>query len=174
MTRIIRMLVLVAVWLALWSDLTVANLLSGIAVAGAIVVLFDTWRHGTVAIRPVKAAKFAGWFLVQLAVASIDVAVTVLAPRGRIRTGIVAVPLSGCSDAVTTLIADAISLTPGTLTLEVRREPLTLYVHALDLRDVESVRRSVRTLERLAVEAFGDDAAIAGLAHDDTSVRRAS
>ena len=88
--------------------------------------------------------------------------------------GIVAVPLRGCSDAVATLIADAISLTPGTLTLEVRRDPLTLYVHALDTRDVEQVQRDVRTLEVLAVRAFGDDAALAGLADDDTTSWRAS
>jgi multicomponent Na+:H+ antiporter subunit E len=100
------------------------------------------------------------------------VARTVIAPRDRIRSGIIAVPLQGCSDAVATLIADAISLTPGTLTLEVRREPLTLYVHALDVRDIIGLQREVRTLEVLAVKAFGDADAIAGLALDDTSAWR--
>jgi multicomponent Na+:H+ antiporter subunit E len=97
----------------------------------------------------------------------------VVAPRDRIRTAIVAVPLRGCSDAVVTLIADAISLTPGTLTVEVRREPLTLYVHALDVRDVGVLQGEVRTLEVLAVKAFGDEDALAGLAVDDTQVWRA-
>ena len=98
--------------------------------------------------------------------------VRVVAPRDRVRTGIVAVPLLGCSDAVATLIADAISLTPGTLTLEVRREPLTLYVHALDTRDVEELRKEIRVLEVLAVRAFGDAEALAGLPQDDTRVWR--
>ena len=80
-----------------------------------------------------------------------------------------AVPLRGCSDAVVTLIADAITLTPGTLTLEVRRDPLTLYVHALDVRDVTVLQQDVRTLEVLAVKAFGDADALAGLAVDDTT-----
>ena len=69
-----------------------------------------------------------------------------------------------------TLIADAITLTPGTLTLEVRRTPLTLYVHALDVRDPAVLQDEIRTLEVLAVKAFGDDDALAGLAVDDTSV----
>jgi multicomponent Na+:H+ antiporter subunit E len=70
---------------------------------------------------------------------------------------------------VVTLIADAITLTPGTLTLEVVADPLTLYVHVLDGRDLEAVRREVRRLEVLAVRAFGDAEALAGLAVDDST-----
>lgn len=169
MTRVVRLLGLTVVWIALWSDLTAANVLSGLLVAALIVASFDTWRPGLVIVRPVAAAKFAGYFAYQLAVSSLVVARTVIAPRDRIRTGIVAVPLRGCSDAVVTLIADAITLTPGTLTLEVRRDPLTLYVHALDVRDVTVLQQDVRTLEVLAVKAFGDADALAGLAVDDTT-----
>jgi len=170
MTRVVRTLGLTAMWVALWSDLSVANVLSGLLVAVLIVASFDTWRPGHVIVRPVAVVTFAGYFVYQLAVSSLVVARTVIAPRDRIRTGIVAVPLQGCSDAVVTLIADAITLTPGTLTLEVRREPLTLYVHALDVRDVTALQHDVRTLEVLAVKAFGDADALAGLAVDDTEV----
>jgi multicomponent Na+:H+ antiporter subunit E len=173
MTRVVRILWLLGIWLALWSDVSLANVLSGLLVAGVIVALFDTWHRGSVIIRPIAAAMFAGYFLYLLAASSLSVARTVLTPRDRIRTGIVAVPLQGCSDAVVTLIADAITLTPGTLTLEVRRDPLTLYVHALDVRDVAELQRGVRRLEVLAVRAFGDDAALAGLAVDDSTAWRA-
>jgi multicomponent Na+:H+ antiporter subunit E len=131
-------------------------------------VTFDTWQSGHVVIRPLRAARFGAYFLYKLVEASLVVARTVVSPRHRISTGIVAVPLQGCSDAVATIIADAISLTPGTLTLEVRPEPLELYFHALDVRDVERVRADVRRLEVLAVRAFGSAEAIAGLAVDDT------
>ena len=172
MTRIVRIVWLAAIWLALWSDISVANVLSGLLVAALIAALFDTWHRGQVIIRPVAAVKFTVYFAYLLAASSLAVARTVLTPRGRIRTAIVAVPLQGCSDAVATLIADAITLTPGTLTLEVRREPLTLYVHALDGRDVTVLQRDVRRLEVLAVKAFGDDDALAGLAIDDTTAWR--
>ncbi len=174
MNRLVRLVLLTAIWVVLWSEPSVANVVGGLVVAGVIVALFDTWRRGPVIVRPLAAARFAAWFLWKLVESNVVVARTVVAPRDRIRTGIVAVPLRGCSDAVATLIADAISLTPGTLTLEVRRDPLTLYVHALDTRDVEQVQRDVRTLEVLAVRAFGDDAALAGLADDDTASWRAS
>lgn len=172
MTRIVRLVWLTTIWLILWSDLSVANVLSGLLVAALIVAALDTWQHGRVIVRPVPIIKFASYFLYQLSVSTFVVARTVITPRNRIRSGIVAVPLQGCSDAVVTLVADAISLTPGTLTLEVRREPLTLYVHALDLRDITVLQREVRTLEVLAVKAFGGADAIAGLAIDDTSAWR--
>jgi multicomponent Na+:H+ antiporter subunit E len=168
MMRILRVVWLIAVWLALWGEVTVANVASGTVVALVVVSLFETWRTGELVFRPLRAIKFLAYFLFKLVEASVVVARTVISPRDRIRSGIVAVPLSGCTDALATLIADAISLTPGTLTLEVRREPLTLYVHVLHVDDVEEVRRDVRTLEVLAVEAFGAADAIAGLAVDDT------
>jgi multicomponent Na+:H+ antiporter subunit E len=169
MTRAVRIAVVVVLWLALWSDVSAANVLSGVLLAGAIVLLFDTWHDGTVVVRPIHVARFALHFLYKLVQASLVVARTVLTPQHRINTGIVAIPLRGCSDAVATLIADTISLTPGTLTLEVRRDPPTLYIHALDVRNVEQVQADVRRLEVLAVKAFGSAAAIAELAVDDTT-----
>ena len=53
-------------------------------------------------------------------------------------------------------------------------DPLTLYVHVLDGRDLEAVRREVRRLEVLAVRAFGDAEALAGLAVDDSTGWRIS
>jgi multicomponent Na+:H+ antiporter subunit E len=167
-TRFVRIGILVVIWLALWSDVSAANVASGLAVACAIDLLFGSSRAGTIVLRPIAAIRFGLHFVVKLVQASVVVAHTVVSPRHRVHSGIVAVPLRGCSDAVATLIADAISLTPGTLTLEVRRDPLTLYVHALDVRDVEQVRADVRKLELLAVRAFGPREALAELEHDDT------
>lgn len=173
MMRLVRVAFLLLIWLALWTEVTVANLLSGLAVAGGVVLTFDTWREGSVAVRPLRVLAFGGFFLYKLVQATLVVARTVVVPHERIHTGIVAVPLRGCSDALATLIADAITLTPGTLTIEVRRDPLTLFVHALDVRDVEQVEAGVRALEVLAVKAFGDRDAIAGLDTDDISTWRA-
>ena len=169
MNRIVRVGVILATWLALWGDVSVANLASGLLLAAVIVLGFDTWSHGPLILRPLRALRFVAYFLYLLVMSTGAVVRTVLAPSGRVHTGILAVPLQGCSAGVATLIADAITLTPGTLTLEVRRDPLTLYIHALDTRDLDSIRRDVRRLEVLAVRAFGDAAAIAGLAVDDTT-----
>lgn len=169
---VVRLLLLVAVWLALWSDLSVANVASGVLVALGVMALFGTWHRGQVVLRPWPAAHFAAHVAWKLVASNVTVARTVLSPARRVHTGIVAVPLLGCSDAIVTLVADAITLTPGTLTLEVRRDPLTLYVHALDVRDVDAVRADVRRLEVLAIRAFGPPDALRGLDVDDTTAWR--
>lgn len=163
---VVRLLWLVAVWLMLWSDLSIANTLSGVVVALAIVALFGTWHRGHVVIRPWHATKFVLYFLAKLVESSVVVVRAVLTPASRVYTGIVAVPLRVDTDAVVTLVADVISLTPGTLTLEVRRDPPTLYVHALDVRNVEAMQADVRRLEDLAVRAFGPAEAVQALRGD--------
>ena len=54
-----------------------------------------------------------------------------------IRTGVIAVPLPGCSDGLLTLVTNIIALTPGTMPLQVTQDPTVLYVHVLHLGDVE-------------------------------------
>ena len=156
---------LVIVWVALWEDISAANILSGVAVAGTLVTVFPVLRtERTGRLRPVAAASFLVYFWWKLIEASATVAWEVVTPRNRINEGIVAVPLHGSSPVLATVVANAISLTPGTLTLEVREEPLVLYVHVLHLRDVEAVRRDVHHLEVLAIRAFGSDEAVRSVA----------
>jgi multicomponent Na+:H+ antiporter subunit E len=83
----------------------------------------------------------------------------VLDPRAPLRQAVVAVPVVGTSDQLLTLLADAVSLTPGTLALEIDRPAALLYVHVLDLGGedggVQGVRRSIMRMERLILQALG-------------------
>ena len=158
---------LTAVWVALWGDVSVANVAGGAAVAVALLVVFPgTGSSAGFVVRPVAALRFLAYFAYKLVEANIVVGWEVITPSNRgVREAIVAVPVVGASDAVVTLLANAISLTPGTLTLEVQREPPTLFVHVLHLRSIERSRADVHRLEGLALRAFGDAAAIA--AHEE-------
>jgi multicomponent Na+:H+ antiporter subunit E len=164
---------LTTVWVALWGDLTFANVASGVAVALTLALALpasgDRGRasSGGAQIRPLRAIHFAGWFAWKLVEANIIVAWEVLTPRNKINEGVVAVPLHECSDGLTTLVASCVSLTPGTLVLDVEVDPLVLYVHVLHLRTIEEVRNEVQTLEHLAIQGFGTAAARAALAADD-------
>jgi multicomponent Na+:H+ antiporter subunit E len=153
---------LVLVWLALWEDPRPANVLSGLVIASVLVWWSPPWattRSGR--LRPLAALSFLVYFLRKLVEANLIVAWEVITPgTDRVREAIVAVPVSLASDGLVTLVANAISLTPGTLTVEVDRHPTILYVHVLHLRDVEAVRAEVLELELRAVRAFGSDAAI--------------
>lgn len=143
------------VWVALWSRLSLANVIWGLVVGGVLCVLVPP-RSGPrqVTVRPLSLLRFAAYFLVELVKASAVVAWEVVTPGSRIHEGIVAVELRTSAPGVVTLIANAISLTPGTLTLEAHDDPPTLYVHVLHLRTVEQVRDDIRKLEDLAIAAF--------------------
>lgn len=56
-----------------------------------------------------------------------------------------------------------LGLAPGTMPIEVTRDPAVIYLHVLHLHDVEAVRADVNRLAELAVRAFGTPEAVAGL-----------
>jgi multicomponent Na+:H+ antiporter subunit E len=159
---------LTAVWVALWGSFTAANVLGGLAVATVLLLLLplpEVPREGRA--RPVALARFLLVFLWELVKASVTVVRQVLSPRGNLRQAVIAVPVVGVSDRLLTLLANAVSLTPGTLALEVDRPRATLYVHVLDIGDhpgaADEVRASIVRLERLAILALGSRACLRAL-----------
>jgi multicomponent Na+:H+ antiporter subunit E len=148
---------LVALWQLLWRDVSVANLASGVVAAG----LVTTVRPGGPSlaaghrVRPLHLLSFLSYFAWLLVVSNLVVAREVVTRRDHIRSGIVAVPLGDSSELVTTVLADAITLTPGTLSVDVRHAPPRLFVHVLHVRDVEGVRRDILRLQRLVLRAMG-------------------
>lgn len=147
---------LVFVWIGLWEKLSAGNLLSGLAVALLILLSFRPRRLSTdsLTLRPWRAVQFGAYFVVRLVEASAIVAWEVVTPRNRIREGIVAVPLARSSKPIALMVAQAVSLTPGTLTIEIDEDPPVLYVHVLHLTSVEAARREVLRLEQYAARAF--------------------
>lgn len=145
----------VGVWCALWSDLSLANVLWGTVVGLATLWLLPV-RGGPrrVSVRPLRVLHYLVHGLWSLVRASAVVAWEVVTPGDRINQGIVEVPLRTTSLGVITLIANTVSLTPGTLTLEVREQPPSLFVHIMHLRTIEEVREEIGRLEDLAIRAF--------------------
>jgi multicomponent Na+:H+ antiporter subunit E len=92
-----------------------------------------------------QVTRFVLFFLKELSVASAQVAWQVLRPRLDIHPGIVAVPLDAATDLEITLLSIVISLTPGTLTLEVSPDRRTLYVHGMDVADGREFVRKIKS-----------------------------
>ena len=90
---------------------------------------------------------------------SIRVATEVLTPGYGMRAGILAVPLSVKSEFGITLFANLISLTPGTLSLDVSDDREYLYIHAMyiDLGIDEDAIELKRTLESRVILALGEE-----------------
>jgi multicomponent Na+:H+ antiporter subunit E len=153
---------LTLVWALLWGDLGLASLLSGLAIAVFVVLIArPTGVHGIqlTSFHPASALVFLLYFLMQLVKSNFQVAWEVITPRSNVNRAIISVPLHVRTDGLATVVGNAITLTPGTLTVDVRRDdpdlPPVLYVHALHFTDVDDLRRDVLRLERLAVRAFG-------------------
>ncbi|HSL73704.1 MAG TPA: Na+/H+ antiporter subunit E [Ilumatobacteraceae bacterium] len=163
MNRFIPTLFALVVWLALWGEVSVVNVVSGVLVVGILALLFRPEPRGHT-LHLLALARLLAVFAWRLVSSSVTVVLAVLAPTpARLRSGVVGVELSHHSSLVATIVADAISLTPGTLTLEARYAdddasstsvPPVLYIHVLGLSDPGAIRDDVRRLERLVVSAI--------------------
>ena len=94
-------------------------------------------------------------FVYELILSAWKVAVLVLSPRMELKPGIFAYPLRVDRDFEITILANLITLTPGTLSVDVSEDRRTLYVHAIDASDPDRARRDIAEgFERKIMEAF--------------------
>lgn len=148
---------MVALWLLLMGEVSLPNVAGAVVVAAAVVALvplrLPASRHRVHPVALVRLGAFVAWSLVT---SSWAVLVTTLAPTpARLRAGIVRVELPpSASEWVTTLVANAITLTPGTMTLGATMAPPVLQVHVLGLHDVDGFRAGVLDLHRRVDAAF--------------------
>lgn len=105
-------------------------------------------------VRIGRMLSFIAYFLGQLIIANLRVAWEVLTPRHGMRAGIIAVPTRARSDLEVVTLANLISLTPGTLTLEVTDDRSLLYVHSLYVDSPEEFRRQIGRLEDRMLRAL--------------------
>jgi multicomponent Na+:H+ antiporter subunit E len=109
------------------------------------------------ALRSVPAATtYLVLFVYELVTANVEVAYRVLAPSLPIEPAVIELPLRVQSDLAITTIANSITLTPGTLTMDYDEETNALYVHALAGRDTETIVAPIRRWEDYALRIFDE------------------
>ena len=84
------------------------------------------------------------FFIKEVLIANYAVAKKVLAPRLSLRSGIIALPLELKGDIPITLLANMITLTPGTLSVDLSPDRKFLFVHILDIDDPEEEKRKIK------------------------------
>ncbi|MCB0999124.1 MAG: Na+/H+ antiporter subunit E [Acidimicrobiales bacterium] len=149
--------VVFVVWIALQGRLTVANVVGGLIVAVGVVVLFPSTGGAAHRVNPVALVRFVGRLLVDLVRSSATVVIAVLRPDpARVRTEVIEVRLATRSRLVTTVVGNAITLTPGTMTLDVRHDDdgYVLDVHVLGTVDHTEFAASIAGLESRVARAF--------------------
>lgn len=160
---------LTVLWVLLWGDLSVANVLAGFAIALGLMVLTPMPRVGFVGrVNLFALAYLMLRFVVDVVRASVQVSAQALhfghTPRG----GVVRVRLRSESDLFLTLTAQFCSLVPGSIIVEAHRLTGIMYVHVLDLEQsggVAGVRKIVLDQERRILYALAtqEELATAGL-----------
>jgi len=149
-------LALALLWSMAQGEVTLLSIASGFLVGMFVLhmtgpVLGDS-RY---AVRFLRAIGLVVFFLKELVVSSVRVAIDVLRPTFTMRPAIIQVPLDIEGDIAITLLANLISLTPGTLSVDVSDDKAHLYVHAMYGDEPDVVVRGIKhDFERRIQEVF--------------------
>lgn len=138
-------ILLTFIWVALTGNFTFVNFVFGFILSYFIMKMITT---GTVEakyfrILP-KVFSFIFYFLYELIKANLQVAYEVMTPSYNMSAGIVGFPLEAKTDLEISFLANLITLTPGTLSLEVSEDRKVLYIHAMYIKDREDFINSIR------------------------------
>lgn len=97
-----------------------------------------------------------GLFARELVLSAVKVAWLALQPKLRLRPAIIAYPLTVTTDVQITLLANLITLTPGTLSVDVSDDRRWLYIHAIDVASREALVGSIASgFEARILEVLG-------------------
>jgi multicomponent Na+:H+ antiporter subunit E len=141
-------LALALVWCLLIGEITLFNLVVGYLLGFALLGLFGRVLDGGTYFNVVIALlRFLGFFLRELVVANVQVALWALSPRPPLHPAIVAVPLRLKQDSSITLLAITITLLPGTVAMGVSHDKHVLYAHSIGLRDLEAAQQAIQKVE---------------------------
>ncbi len=91
---------------------------------------------------------YLGFFIKSVIQGNLDVVYRVVHPRLPVYPGILTVDIEGMSELEVAMMANTITLTPGTLTMDVDMEKGLMFVHTINARDLEGVRRDLKEVGR--------------------------
>jgi multicomponent Na+:H+ antiporter subunit E len=144
-------------WALLTGEFNLENLVAGFVIGFLLLWVLRQAFGGTQYFPRVgKTIAFFLHFVRELLQANLSVARTVLfEPRDKINPAFLAIPLEADTDAEIALLANLITLTPGTLSLDVSTDRRVLYIHTLDVEDVDALREEIKQgLERGLLEVM--------------------
>lgn len=156
MRAFVANLVLAMTWVGMTGSFRLANLALGFVLGYLVLWATPLLSSRTSYFRKVvQVGEFVAFFARELVVSAVRIAVEAVTPGQRARPGIVRVPLEPASDGAITLLANLVTLTPGSLTLDVAPDRGALFVHVLFVDDPDAVRREIKAgFERRVLEVL--------------------
>jgi multicomponent Na+:H+ antiporter subunit E len=97
-----------------------------------------------IVIKLKRILTFLGFYLLEMIRSNLRVAFDVLTPRHRMKPGIIAVPLEKASPLETVLLSNLITMTPGTLLLDLSEDGRTMYVHVMYIDNPEELKAQLK------------------------------
>ena len=150
MTGFFWNILLAAVWVLMTGSFEFLNYVFGFLI-GYVVLLLMARSVPAIADYPKRLPRAIGFFLYfieELFKANIKIAVDVITPTFLGKPGVIGLELEAKTNLEIALVANVISLTPGTLCLDVSFDKKILFVHAMYLTDEAQVRADLKQLEQ--------------------------
>ncbi len=150
-------LAILGLWVALAPGISLGHILLGSVLAVSIPLLTKGfWPDAPPVVRPLVGLALFLRVIADIVSANLTVARQVLGPTGQLKPGFVTVPIDIDDPFVATILGSIISLTPGTVTVEVDRERRQLIVHGLDIPDEAALVANIKSrYEAPLKEVFG-------------------
>lgn len=149
-------IILSLAWAAIAGNFSILNIFVGFMFGLlAIWLVREQLGAGVYFRKSRKIISLMFLFLYELVLSTVKVAILVIKPKLDFEPGIIAYPLAVKSDSEITLLANLITLTPGTLSVDVSDDKKTLYVHAIDATDPAGIIADISSgFERKVIEVF--------------------
>jgi multicomponent Na+:H+ antiporter subunit E len=149
-------LILAFVWAALNGGIGLPSLLVGFLIGYFVLYvlqpLFGTSRYCGKLLDGIQLTSF---FIYELIVSSLKVTWDVLTPLQKSKPALVAVPIDARSNAEVTVLANLVSLTPGSLSVDISDDRSQLLVHAMFVDDPEAFKKEIKLgMEKRVLEAM--------------------
>ncbi len=144
-------------WTLLTGKVSIGNSVLGFVLGYVALILLYPTADGKSSYfqKTLQVIFFALFFTKELIVSSFRVAIDVMKPLPLMQPGVIGIPLDAKTDLEITLLANIISLTPGTLSLDVSTDRKTLYIHAMHVSNPDDLRREIKDgLERRLLEVL--------------------
>ena len=142
-------LLLAIAWVVLSGSVTAMNLLAGFCFGYIALMVLQNQVPALKGYsrRIPRLIAFLAFFPKELVKSNLRVAYDVATPVWHMKPGVIAFPLQARTDMEIMFVSSVISLTPGTLSLDVSDDRRVLFIHAMFLQDEEQLRNDLRELE---------------------------
>lgn len=149
-------LILAFVWAALNGGIGLPSLVVGFLIGYLVLfILQPLLGMSRYCGKLFDGVSLAIYFVYELIVSSLEVTWDVLTPVQKSKPAIIAVPLEASTDAEITVLANLVSLTPGSLSIDLSDDRSHLLVHAMFVDDPEAFKAEIKNgMERRVLEAM--------------------